>query len=108
MYLDISPYTAYRGSPRFAKPFLTILVCLISLPHVAIAPIAAPAATPTPAAPSIAVDAASDTTLKACRINPVVDERLHCTLHVMVVVVAYVARHIVFLPVGPVRSISVL
>ena len=55
------------------------------------APIAAPITAQTPAPLTVAVDAASNTTLKARRINPVVNESLHCSLHVVVVVVAYVA-----------------
>ena len=128
MYLSIWPRTRPHRSPNFAKPNDCVKVLRdvwVPIPNdsamairdewvhppppkVTSAPIAVPDGPPALTLHRVAVDAASDTTLKACRINPVVDERLHCTLYVVIVVVAYVARHIVFLPVGPVRSIPVL
>ena len=77
-------------------------------PKVTSAPIAVPDAPPALTLHRVAVDAASDTTSKACRINPVIDECLHCTLYIVVMVVAYVARHIMLLPITPVGPISVL
>ena len=71
------------------------------------APIVAPVTAQTPTPYGVAVDAASDITLKGRRINPVVDQRLHRTLYVMVMVVAYMTRDIVFLSVAPIGPVAV-
>jgi len=111
MYLSIWPRTRPHRSPNFAKPNDTVKVLRgvwVPIPNdsamairgkwahwhplrAADAPIVAPVAAQTPAPLTVAVDAASRAPLKACRINAVIDERLHCTPYVMVMIVAYVA-----------------
>ena len=91
MYLNISPYTAYGGSPRFAKPFLTVFICRIPSPHDGNAPATAPKTPQTPTAQGVKGDAASGAPLKRGRIDTRIDERLHGTLYVVVMVMAYMA-----------------